>query len=56
MPESLPRRGDAERPRFRSAVTTMLLLMISVMVVRDIFARRRASSLPAASGVTQRLP
>jgi hypothetical protein len=28
------------RPRFRSAVTTALLIMITVMIVRDILVRR----------------
>ncbi|XIA66522.1 hypothetical protein ACFIOY_11355 [Bradyrhizobium sp. TZ2] len=56
MSESLPQQGDAARSRFRSAVTTVLLLMIAVMIVRDIFARRWGSSPPPASGVTQRAP
>jgi len=40
MPERLPTPRDAARPRLRSAVTTILLIMISVMIVRDIFLRR----------------
>ena len=42
MPESPPEKGAAgARPRLRSVITTVLLIMISVMIVRDIFVRRR---------------
>jgi hypothetical protein len=34
------------RPRWRGAVTVALLVMISVMVVRDILARRRGGAAP----------
>ena len=34
------------RPRFRSVITTILLIMISVMIVRDIFVRRWGSAAP----------
>jgi hypothetical protein len=44
--------NDAARPRFRSIVTTALLIMISVMIVRDIFVRRWSAATPAASDVT----
>jgi hypothetical protein len=47
MPESLP-EPDAGA-RFRSVITTVLLIMISVMIVRDILVRRwGASALPAS--------
>jgi hypothetical protein len=42
MPENLP----ATRPRWRGAITMALLIMISVMVVRDILARRRGGAAP----------
>ncbi|MCK1513309.1 hypothetical protein IVB22_12175 [Bradyrhizobium sp. 190] len=52
MPENLPEPGAGVRPRFRSAVTTVLLIMISVMIVRDILVRRwGGSALPASDVV-----
>jgi hypothetical protein len=54
MPERLPTPRDAAPPRLRSAVTTILLIMISVMIVRDIFVRRWSSAVPPASDVTER--
>jgi hypothetical protein len=56
MPESLPTRADAARSRLRSMVSTILLILISVMIVRDIFVRRWSSPTPPASDVTQRTP
>jgi len=44
MPENLP----ATRPRWRSAITVALLIMISVMVVRDVLARRWGGAAPPA--------
>jgi hypothetical protein len=43
------------RPRFRGIVTTMLVIALSVLIVRDILVRRW-SSPPAAPDVTRRLP
>ena len=43
MPASLP---EDARPRWRGAVTVTLLVMITVMVVRDILARRRGGAAP----------
>jgi hypothetical protein len=54
MPESLLTQGGAARPRLRSAVTTLLFILISVMIVRDIFVRRWTSPAPPASDVTER--
>jgi hypothetical protein len=54
MPEHLPAPGDIARPRLRSAVTKILLIMISVMIVRDILVRRWGSATPPASDVTER--
>ncbi|MDE5458069.1 hypothetical protein GWE18_35720 [Bradyrhizobium sp. CSA112] len=48
MPASLSR--DA-RPRFRSAITTGIVIMITVMIVRDILARRWGGSAAPASDV-----
>ena len=52
MPESLSAPNDAARPRVRSVITSLLLIMISVMIVRDIFVRRWSAAVPAASDVT----
>ena len=54
MPENLPAPNDVARSRFRSIITTILMVMISVMIVRDIFVRRWGSATPAASDVTER--
>ena len=54
MPENLA--GEAARPRLGRAVTTILFLLISVMIVRDILVRRWSSPATPASDVTRRLP
>lgn len=54
MSDSLPALGDAARPRFRGIVTTLLVIMIAVMIVRDILVRRWGTATPPASDVTQR--
>ena len=42
------------RPRVtRSMITTVLLIMITVMIVRDILVRRWGGSAPPASDVTR---
>jgi hypothetical protein len=41
MPNNQPIIGGAEDLRVRSVITTVLLIMIVVMIVRDVFARRR---------------
>jgi hypothetical protein len=51
MPESLSEPSAGARPRFRSVITTMLLIMITVMIVRDILVRRWGGSSPPASDV-----
>ena len=53
MPESLPWRGAMARPRFRGAVTTVLLIMITVMIVRDILVRRWGGATPPATDVAK---
>lgn len=42
------------RPRFRGIITTVLMILISVMIVRDILVRRWSSPAPSASDVTER--
>ena len=54
MSESLPTLRDAARSRVRSIITTILMIMISVMIVRDIFVRRWGAPTTAASDVTER--
>ena len=53
MPESLPAPYDGTRSRVRSAITTVLRIMISVMIVRDILVRRWSAVPPPASDVTE---
>jgi hypothetical protein len=53
MPENLPEPGAGTRPRLRSVVTTVLLIMISFMVVRDILVRRWGGATPPASDVVR---
>jgi hypothetical protein len=45
----------AVRPRFRSAVTTIMLILMTVMILRDIIVRRWGSP-PPSPAVTRRLP
>jgi len=56
MPASLPVRHDGARPRFRGAITTLLMLLLAVLIVRDIFARRWGATPPPSSDVTRRVP
>jgi hypothetical protein len=53
MSESLPEPIDVPRSRVNSIVTTVLLIMISIMIVRDIFVRRWSGANPPAADVTQ---
>ena len=53
MPANLHEPDPGARPRFRHVVTTVLLIMISVMIVRDILVRRWGGSAPPASDVTR---
>jgi len=45
-------RGDA-RPRLRSITTTVLLILISIMIVRDILVRHWSGSPPSPADTTQ---
>jgi hypothetical protein len=53
MPESLAEPGGGARPRFRTVITTVLLIMISVMILRDILVRRWGDPAPSASDVVR---
>ena len=44
--------GDA-RTRLRSLVTSVLLILISIMIVRDILVRRWSGSPPSPPDTTQ---
>ncbi|UPJ51028.1 hypothetical protein IVB30_06605 [Bradyrhizobium sp. 200] len=48
-----PEKGTDARPRLRSVVTTVLLIVISIMIVRDILVRRWGDSTPLASDVVR---
>ena len=52
-PANLPEPADAARSRVRSLITTILLIMISVMIVRDIFVRRWGGATPPGSDVSR---
>ncbi len=45
----------AARPRFRNTIITIMLILTTVMIVRDILVRRW-SSPPASPDVTRHLP
>ena len=53
MPESPSEPGPGARPRLRSVITTVLLIMISVMIVRDLLVRRWGGAAPPASDVVR---
>jgi antitoxin (DNA-binding transcriptional repressor) of toxin-antitoxin stability system len=42
-------------PRYRNTVTTIMLILMTVLIVRDILVRRWASP-PPTPDVTRRLP
>jgi len=53
---SLPARRDGVRPRFRGAITTVLMILLAIMIVRDIFVRRWGSAPLPSFDVTRRVP
>lgn len=56
MSQNLLARRNGARPRWRGAITTTLMLLLAVLIVRDIFARRWGTTLPPSSDVTRRIP
>jgi hypothetical protein len=54
MKDGLSAPDHAARSRGHGVITTLLLIMIAVMIVRDIFVRRWSATTPVASDVTQR--
>lgn len=56
MSQSFPVRRDGAPTRWRGAITTVLMILLTVMIVRDILARRWGSTQPLSSDVTRRIP
>jgi len=54
MPENRAIARVAARPHFRSAVTTIMLILMTVMIVRDIIVRRWGSADRTPPDVTVR--
>ena len=54
MKDGLSTADHAARSRGRGVITTLLLIMIAVMIVRDILVRRWSATTPVTSDVTQR--
>jgi hypothetical protein len=52
MAQDQPTTRDTPNPRGRT-ITTILVILIAVMIVRDIFVRRWGPAPPPASDVTQ---
>jgi hypothetical protein len=55
MPKNRAVARVAVRPRFRNTLTTIMLILMTVMIVRDILVRRWGPP-PSAFDVTRRLP
>ena len=55
MPKNRAIARVAARPRFRSTVTTIMLILMTVMILRDIIIRRWGLP-PPSPDVTRRLP
>jgi len=55
MRNTQPTARAIARLRYRSIVTTMLVMALSMLIVRDILVRRWGSP-PPAPDVTRRLP
>jgi hypothetical protein len=56
MSISQPVKRPAAPSRVRGIVTTLLLVILAVMIVRDIFVRRWGSVTPSSPSVTHRSP
>jgi hypothetical protein len=54
MSASLPTKRKAAPSRFRGAITTLLMIGLAVLIVRDILARRWGAAAPPPPDVTQR--
>jgi len=49
-----PKAGRAAHSRPRNLVTTLLMIALAVMIVRDIVMRRFNGAAPSATDVTER--
>jgi hypothetical protein len=56
MRQRSPTVRSIARLRYRSIVTTMLVMALSLLIVRDIIIRRWGAATPPSSDVTRRLP
>ncbi|MGA2994410.1 hypothetical protein [Bradyrhizobium sp.] len=56
MRQKSPAAHAIARLRYRSIVTTMLVMALSLLIVRDIIILRWGSATPSSSDVTRRLP
>jgi hypothetical protein len=54
FPAERPAEGRATRWRAHGIISTVLLIMLAVMIVRDILVRRWSSQAPPPPDVTQR--
>ena len=54
MRKNPPTARAPARPHFRSVVTTMLVMALSMLIAKDIILRRWGSATPPSSDVTQR--
>jgi hypothetical protein len=54
MSANLPTQPKAASPRVRGVITTLLMIALAVLIVRDIIARRWGSATPTPPDVTQR--
>jgi hypothetical protein len=55
MPKDRAIARVAARPRFRNTVTSIMLVLMTIMIVRDILVRRWGSP-PPSPDVTRHLP
>jgi hypothetical protein len=56
MSRSPSAKRDAAPSRLRRIISTVLLMMLVVMIVRDILVRRWGSAPPSPADVTRRSP
>jgi hypothetical protein len=56
MTMSPPPKRHAAPSRLRGVISTILLIMLAALIVRDILVRRWSSVTPSSPNVTQRSP
>jgi hypothetical protein len=60
LPKNLPKNAPTARAvapaPFHGIVSTILLIALSLLIVRDVLLRRWSSVIPPAADVTRRLP